>query len=674
MQTGQIIITICCLCLLVPEAQAHDGAGSPADPTNTTIDSLGKVPTSSPYYAIAQQRMAELYLSKNTVKDRKKAVELIQKALTLQPKNPDFQLTHIRILYEQGFYRTANEHCDRLLAIPQRPKQSYPSQFAEAYFYKGLVAERSAMKYKDMISVIDEDNFVSLANYGEEDLKTAAQWYEKAIQLNASHRDALFHLGLLYYEIRSYDKMQRLFEHILSHNPQDKDAYAFAALACFYGGNYELAQNYYQMAMNFMPEDELTEFNYIGYIVAPSDQERYQSGASAPSKAAEFQNSFWKRKDPMYLTSYNERLLEHYNRMTYAQLRFSVPRMHIAGWKTDRGMIYIRYGKPVLQYKTQPDERKLGGSETWVYPQFSFTFDDEYASGNFLMDQSSYIASRSAYQTREEAFELPPERTFEMQAHIYQFKGSGGSTRVRAYFQAFVNGIEPQQDIMPMDAEADCGLFFLDDKANIVHESRKRIALNQRHIFDKKFVSYVDLDRLPTRAAGARRYSFELMTVGDHRMAVSRDSVRLRDFSADRLMLSDVIVASSITETSDLRIVPNFTNTFSRTENLFLYFELYNLLLDNESRGHYKVSANIRRRGGRGLSGVVVSLFKDDKRSQIGSAFEITSYSRDDRYYFGLDLSDIPAGEYELQLQIKDIIANISVEQILPVRVVENSK
>jgi GWxTD domain-containing protein len=655
-------------CLAIQKAwPLQDNAGI-SDPTRATIDSLDQIPPSSPYYAFAQQRLAELYLVKNTVNDRKKAVELIQKALTLQPQNLDFHLTHIRILFEQGFYRTADENCNRLLSLPTGPKQSFHSQYAEAYYYKGLVSERFALKYKDMISVIDENNYVSLANYGEEDLKRAAQWYEKAIEYNHTHRDALLHLGLLYYEIRGFDQMRKLFENILSRDPRDKDAYAFAALACYSSGQYEQAQNYYRIAMNFMTEQELAEFNHIGYIVPPSDQERYQSGAKAPSKAAEYQNIFWKQKDPMYLTAYNERLLEHYNRMTYAQLRFSVPRINIAGWKTDRGMIYIRYGKPVRQYKTQPDERKLGGSEVWVYPQFSFTFDDEYASGNFLMDQSSYLASRSAYNTKEESYAMPPERTFEMQSRIYQFKGSGGSTRARAYFQAFVNGIEPQQDVMPMDAEADCGLFFLDDDANIVHESRKRIALGRRYVIGNKFVSFIELDRMPTHAS-ARRYSFELMTAGDHRTAVSRDSIRLRNFSDDRLMLSDVILASSITETAELKIVPNFTGTFSKSENMFLYFEVYNLLLNDENRGQYKISASIRRRGGGGLSGLVVNLLKDKKQGQIGSVFEITSYSRDDRYYFGLDLSDIPTGEYDLHLLITDTMANISAEQILPITI-----
>lgn len=647
---------------------AHPFITYNADINDATIDSLNNVSSSSPYFSFAQQRLAELYLSKNTVTARKKAKEYIDKAILNHPRNLDFLLTLVRVLYEQGFYRTANETCDRMLSITLSAMQSYNIQYADAYYYKGLIAERFALKYKDMISIVDANNFISLARYGEEDLKYSAYCYERALEFQSSHRDALFHLGLLYYEIRRFDKMAQLFEKIIDMNKRDKNAYAFSALAYYYAGHYEKSQKNYQMAMNFMAEDELAEFNHIGYIVSPTDMKQYQNGALAPSQAADFQKTFWNQKDPLYLTSYNERLLEHYNRMTYVNLRFSVPRMNIIGWKTDRGMIYIRYGKPILSYKTQPDEKKLGGSEIWVYPEFSFTFDDEYSSGLFQMDQKSYLESRSAYHTHEEIYSLPPEKTFEMQSRLYQFKGANGGTRARAYFQTFIKGIEPEFEALSMDVQADCGLFFLDSRSNIVHESRKRIKLNKQNISEQTFVSFIELDRLPTRSESSR-YSFEIMTLGDHRTAVSRDSVQIKDFTPDELMLSDVIIASQIAGQQELKIIPNFTHTFSRKDNLYLYFEVYNLLLDNESRGKFKVSTRIQSRAGKGIFGAISNMIGEKKEGQIGSSFDVTSYSRDDNYYFGINLADVPTGGYDLYLQITDTIANKSAERILPITI-----
>ena len=56
-----------------------------------------------------------------------------------------------------------------------------------------------------------------------------------------------------------------------------------------------------------------------------------------------FIEQFWTRRDPSPRTSYNEFKEEHYRRLQYSNERFA---SGIPGWKTDRGMIYIKYGEP----------------------------------------------------------------------------------------------------------------------------------------------------------------------------------------------------------------------------------------------------------------------------------------------------------------------------------------
>ena len=49
---------------------------------------------------------------------------------------------------------------------------------------------------------------------------------------------------------------------------------------------------------------------------------------------------FWARRDPSPRTSYNEYNEEHYRRIQYFNEHFA---SGIPGWKTDRGMIYIKF-------------------------------------------------------------------------------------------------------------------------------------------------------------------------------------------------------------------------------------------------------------------------------------------------------------------------------------------
>ena len=52
-----------------------------------------------------------------------------------------------------------------------------------------------------------------------------------------------------------------------------------------------------------------------------------------------FIEQFWSRRDPSPRSSYNEFKEEHYRRLQYSNERFA---SGIPGWKTDRGMIYIK--------------------------------------------------------------------------------------------------------------------------------------------------------------------------------------------------------------------------------------------------------------------------------------------------------------------------------------------
>ena len=56
-----------------------------------------------------------------------------------------------------------------------------------------------------------------------------------------------------------------------------------------------------------------------------------------------FIESFWRRRDPNPDTEENEYREEYYERIAYANERFT---SGIPGWRTDRGRIYIAWGKP----------------------------------------------------------------------------------------------------------------------------------------------------------------------------------------------------------------------------------------------------------------------------------------------------------------------------------------
>lgn len=80
----------------------------------------------------------------------------------------------------------------------------------------------------------------------------------------------------------------------------------------------------------------------VAYII--TDQERAAFKKLATDEEREqFIEQFWRRRDPDPDTDENEFREEYYERIAYANENFS---SGIPGWKTDRGRIYIMYGKP----------------------------------------------------------------------------------------------------------------------------------------------------------------------------------------------------------------------------------------------------------------------------------------------------------------------------------------
>ena len=79
---------------------------------------------------------------------------------------------------------------------------------------------------------------------------------------------------------------------------------------------------------------------------------------------------FWRRQDPLYLTEFNERRMEHYGRVAYANLRFSRPAKGIEGWRTDMGRVIHQTGTISGQTRAAPDDsfRHSGRQDQYLRP------------------------------------------------------------------------------------------------------------------------------------------------------------------------------------------------------------------------------------------------------------------------------------------------------------------
>jgi GWxTD domain-containing protein len=105
------------------------------------------------------------------------------------------------------------------------------------------------------------------------------------------------------------------------------------------------------------------------WIITDEEKQAFKQ-LSNDEERDSFIEAFWQRRDPTPDTEENEYKEEHYQRIAYANEHFAAG---IPGWKSDRGRIYIMYGKPD-ENDSHPSggtyERPMeeGGGETSTFP------------------------------------------------------------------------------------------------------------------------------------------------------------------------------------------------------------------------------------------------------------------------------------------------------------------
>ncbi len=107
----------------------------------------------------------------------------------------------------------------------------------------------------------------------------------------------------------------------------------------------------------------------VAYIITKEEKRAFDA-LTTDEERENFIENFWRRRDPNPDTEENEYREEYYERIAYANQHYT---SGIPGWKTDRGRIYIAWGKPD-SIEAHPSGGSYdrpsyeGGGSTTTYP------------------------------------------------------------------------------------------------------------------------------------------------------------------------------------------------------------------------------------------------------------------------------------------------------------------
>ena len=405
-------------------------------------------------------------------------------------------------------------------------------------------------------------------------------------------------------------------------------------------------------------------------------------------------HKMWIIQDPLLLTPYNERLLEHYSRVAYSNLFFGVKDLNIDGWQTDRGEIFIRYGQPLTVERYRPgqeviieekDVRTISGKkkvpimrqlispkgEIWKYFDKQFAFDDIYSTGNYRFNkygrEGNIVSSFSTdtddyihYYRNESSQEYIPRMegpVFDVNYQTYQFK-SDERNKTKIYLGYTIRFDSLLAPMESFSEGYEMGLFFHD---LYMHKQLEKKVYHPMISRNNK-INSVDFDLVPEPG----NIAFEIIRKKDKGTASYHGQFKVNNFSTGELTLSSLILAYKIEEEytgetciqrNEINIQPNPEQSFSKGKNLYLYYEVYNLTKGNDNLTDFEQKVTIQKKEEDDvLSNILDVVGLGSKGEKISTTSNYQTFEPDPQIYFQLDLSDYETGEYLLTLSITDKI------------------
>ncbi|MEE4312764.1 MAG: GWxTD domain-containing protein [candidate division KSB1 bacterium] len=630
--------------------------------------------------AKAYEYIALILMDRGTVHSRFMATTELDKALKLDWHNPEFRFTNAKLYLKKDMDGAAMREFEKVV--------KYDPDNYMAYYQMGLIKEKRVMRYRDMIDA-DEGGVIYFRKYAEKDKDKTIYYYNKARAINPKFMDVYYRLGLLYYEFGEINEMIDLLSAAVRINSEDVNCHLFLGFAFHNDQQYANAEKYYHRAMELMPADQRRLFESIENIITTADRSKYEEMQQEGKRAME--RAHWKRNDPFFLTEFNERRLEHYSRIAYVNLRYSKPEKKIEGWKTDQGKVYIRYGKPMMMYRTRPEIGDFSAinsfsplktsKDVWIYDDFEFIFDDQFLSNryDFAWGDSPENDYRSVYElliekTPELHRYLPENKILEIATQLTEFKGERDSSALDVSYAVHADSLYLGRYEDRWESRLSKGMFIFDRHWNEIQSRKNEVVFPENDIIDIGESRYFIASDGISLEPGTYHLAFELLDSESGRRGSVRKEVEIKRHAPDSLALSDILLARSIEADSTaytffretLDIVPNPLKRFSPGEPVYIYYEIYNLAQDASGMSRFRIEYTLGD-GDEDGPGLFVRFLSKlnivDIRGDVTTTLIYEGNSSREFLYQKIDLPDDLDGDVALTVQITDLQSDESVSR-----------
>ncbi|MBT8386535.1 MAG: hypothetical protein KJO12_03920, partial [Ignavibacteria bacterium] len=223
------------------------------------------------------------------------------------------------------------------------------------------------------------------------------------------------------------------------------------------------------------------------------------------------------------------------------------------------------------------------------------------------------------------------------------------------------------------------GLFFISNQADL---QRKRINSINELAPDRKLnlglnneilINSIMLEANPDTG----QLAFEIIMKRDNAVSTNHFDFKIKEFKEDELDISDIILAARIDKSSadftsikrkNISILPNPLQTFSHTNDVFIYYEVYNLTLDDKNSTNFEQNIIITKPTEEtGISNVINSVLGffgiGDEDDIVTLTTNYQSFNKDTQVYLQLNMDNYEKGNYIVRIIIKDKLSDKTVRE-----------
>ncbi len=510
------------------------------------------------------------------------------------------------------------------------------------------------------------EHVVPLADLKSEERERMIGHFRAALEANPRHVEAAVHLLGHLADADEWEEYARVAQLLVEMAPDDARSHLFLGLGMHETGRDAKADSAFGRALALLPPDDRVVFEDIAALLPRRLHAQYAALDSAGRR--ETARIFFASTDPLHLTEAEERRLEHYARLTWAELKFGEPGQQLRGWETERGQIWVRYGRPWKWYQCCYGETSTGPTGL-MQTHFRYTYWSYGRDGPVFVFERRLTHRHArlvepAQQLADELAATAPElyrprtvtRVHELPHQLARFRGSKPEyTLVEIHTQPPLDSLDA-----PPGSGLDAGVFLFGPEYEPLW--------SRRHAVEVGTWPVVLTYRLEV-GPGRYRYGIEARAAGPD--SVGRPAARTREMVettgyGDGLAISDLLLADALVPLAEapasrgeLRIVASRTLTFEQGAPVHLYFEVYGLRPDDEGYGRYRaelaVEDSTRRNLVQRLARGAQELFRGGGRGARVN-WERVAPVRDGvaMDFLTVELPSLDAGEYVLRVQVHE--------------------